>query len=507
MASLRGVPAGVTRAGTFSAPIRFRGVPDLPDKAWYLILFGLALVMGVVAGINPKYAIAGAFGLAFVAVVLVNLTVGLCLFTFLSFLELLLVTEDRSFSFLKVAGFLLLFSWVMTVATRNDKDTNFIQAFPKFTYILLLFLALALVSSYWAEAPGRAIDTSWRYLQNMLLFLIVYTAIRERHHVTWLAWSWLAGATCATVPAIMNPPTYEDDLTVRISGTIGDPNELAALLVAGTAFAVVMSVVSKKNPPARVAAIAAVFLFLFGIFYTVSRGGLIALCVAAVAACLMTGRYRLQATIVAVLTSLFVVIYFASFAGVDARDRVTTVEGGSGRTDIWKVGWRMVEDKPLLGVGSGNFNVSSIHYLLVSPGAIERDEFIIDTPKVAHNSYLQVLAELGVVGLTLFLSIIGFSIVCSLRAARWFGRAGDLPMEIVARGAIIALVGILAADFFITEQYGKQLWLLLGLGPALYGVARRTYPDAAEPDEKNNERPPARSLRPVPARPAGTLGR
>ena len=504
MATLRGVPAGVMRSATFSPPIRWRS-PDLPDKAWYLILFGLALMMGVLAGINPKYAIAGAFGLAFVGVVMVNLTIGLCLFTFLSFLELLLVSEDRSFSFLKVAGFLLLFSWVAAISTRNDKDTNFVQAFPKFTYVLIVFLGLALISSYWAEAPGRAIDTSWRYLQNMLLFLIVYTAIRERKHVTWLAWSWVAGATFATVPAILNPPTYEDDLTVRISGTIGDPNELAALLVAGTAFAIVLSVISKDNPPARLAALGATFLFLFGIFYTVSRGGLIALCVAGIAACLMSGRYRVQATIVAVLTSLFVVIYFASFAGVDARDRVTTVEGGSGRTDIWKIGWRMVEDKPILGIGSGNFNVSSIHYLLVSPGAIERDEFIIDTPKVAHNTYLQVLAELGIVGLTLFLSIIGFSMTCALRAARWFGRAGDLPMEIVARGAIIALVGILAADFFITEQYGKQLWLLLGLGPALYGVARRTYPpdEAGKPEERQQ---PAPQLRPVPA-PAALRGR
>jgi F0F1-type ATP synthase assembly protein I len=67
-------------------------------------------------------------------------------------------------------------------------------------------------------------------------------------------------------------------------------------------------------------------------------------------------------------------------------------------------------------------------------------------------------------------------------------------MEIVARAMVVALVGILAADFFITEQYGKQLWLLLGLGPALLGVARRTYPAAQE------ERKPARKLRAVPRR-------
>ena len=99
--------------------------------------------------------------------------------------------------------------------------------------------------------PGRAIDTTSRYFQNMILFLIVYTAIRERKHAIWLAWAWLLGATVATVPAMLNPPTYEDDLTVRISGTIGDPNELAALLVAGMAFAGILAVTTKEAAAAR----------------------------------------------------------------------------------------------------------------------------------------------------------------------------------------------------------------------------------------------------------------
>ena len=62
---------------------------------------------------------------------------------------------------------------------------------------------------------------------------------------------------------------------------------------------------------------------------------------------------------------------------------------------------------------------------------------------------------------------------------------------------MIALVGILAADFFITEQYGKQLWLLLGLGPALLGVARRTYPGRPEPGDDGSRK---RKLRAVPTR-------
>ena len=495
MASLRGLPAGVLRGA--SGPLwRFRA-PDLPAAAWYAALLVLAILMGVAAGYNPKYAMAGAFGLAFVAVVLVDVTFGLCAFTFLSFLELLLVTEDKSFSFLKVAGFLLMVSWLAHISTRRNKSESFVAQHPQFTFILVLFLGWALLSASWAEDPGRAVDTTSRYFQNMILFLIVYTAVRERKHAIWLAWAWLLGATIATVPAMLNPPTYEDDLTVRISGTIGDPNELAALLVAGMAFAGILAVTTKEAA-LRVAAGSAVVLFLAGIIYTVSRGGLLALFVALIAACLLAGRWRGRTLVVTALGLMTMVIYFASFAGLDARDRVTTVEGGSGRTDIWKVGWRMFEDEPIHGIGSGNFVVSSIHYLL-RPGVLERDEFIVDTPKVAHNTYLHILAELGLVGFFLFMTIIGFAVNCALQAARWFRRAGDHHMELFARGAIVALVGILAADFFISEQFGKQLWLLLGLGPALYGVARRTYPQAKHQAQPQQRPDVSRALRPVPA--------
>jgi putative inorganic carbon (HCO3(-)) transporter len=492
MATLRGLPAGVLRGA--AGPLWRLRAPDLPAVAWYLILVGLAVAMGVAAGYNPKYALAGTFGLAFVAIVLVDVTLGLFAFTFLSFLELLLVTEDKSFSFLKVAGFLLMVSWLAHISTRRVRDESFVSQHPNFTFVLVLFLSWAVLSASWAEVPGQALDTSSRYFQNMILFLIVYTAVRQRKHATWVAWAWVAGATVATVPAMLSPPTYEDDLTVRISGTIGDPNELAALLVAGTVFAGVLAAITKKAA-LRVAAGSAVVLFLAGIVYTVSRGGLVALFVALIAACLLAGRWRGRTLVVVALGLMAMVVYFASFAGLDARDRVTTVEGGSGRADIWKVGWRMVEDKPIRGIGSGNFPISSIHYLL-EPGVLQRDEFIIDTPKVAHNTYLQILAELGIVGLTLFLAIIGFAVSCALKAARWFGRHGDTQMELVARGMVVALVGILAADFFISEQFGKQLWLLLGLGPALYGVARRTYPEAKKVSQHPDplRAPPLRSV-------------
>jgi putative inorganic carbon (HCO3(-)) transporter len=130
-----------------------------------------------------------------------------------------------------------------------------------------------------------------------------------------------------------------------------------------------------------------------------------------------------------------------------------------------------VEAHPFRGVGSGNFQLSSGHYLLQRPGAVKYD-FFIDKPKVAHNTYLHVLAELGFVGLALFLAIIGFALTCAFRAAQMFTKAGDRDMELLARGLLLAMIGLLSADFFISAQYSKQLWLLLGLGPAMLAIAK-----------------------------------
>ena len=45
-------------------------------------------------------------------------------------------------------------------------------------------------------------------------------------------------------------------------------------------------------------------------------------------------------------------------------------------------------------------------------------------------------------------------------------------MEILGRGVLIGTIGMLAAYVFITAQYEKQLWLLLGICAALSTLAR-----------------------------------
>lgn len=440
-----------------------------PATPWYLGMAVGAVGLGTLAGMDPRLAVAAALGLAFVMVVMASIAVGLCVFVVLAFLDLLPGLGGGLLSVVKLAGALLALGWLAYVSTRGERAIAFPAAHPAVTYVMVLFLLWVGLSSIWAENPGNARTDFTRYALNFILFLIVFTAARGRREVGWILGTFVGATIVAAAYGIVTNPDPEAE---RLASTLLDPNELAALMVAGLVLGAALAAVPRGSPGWRLLAGAGALLCAIGVCLTVSRGGLVALGVVLLASLFFAGRWRRLAAPAVLLIGLLAVFYFAEVAPPEARERVTTLEGGTGRIDIWTVGWRMVEANPVRGVGAGNFQVSSVHYLL-EPGTIRRSDFIVDTPKVAHNIYLQVLVDLGVVGLVLFLAVIGFSLWATWRAARLFMRQGDERMELMARGLLLALLGILAADFFLSDNFNKHLWLLLGMGPALLAVASR----------------------------------
>ena len=441
---------------------------ELPTRLLGAGLLGSALLMGVLAGVNPALAVGLTVGLVLLVIAMANLTAGICLLAFLTFLDTILPADaEGTLSVSKLVGLVLVLSWfaLITAGERERREQIFTP--PAFVFLLILFVAWAAVSAVWAEDSGAAIDATTRYLPNAMLFLIVFAGVRTREQLLWVVGSLVMGAVVAAVYGMVAGPPPDDPGRVAI----GNANETAASLVAGGTLAAALVFALRGKPVLRLLTTIAVPLCVFAVFLTLSRGGLVALGASLIAAIVVAGRRRGVVLGVAAAAVLATVIYFGAFAPAEARDRILELEGGTGRTDIWTVGWRMVEDQPLRGVGAGNFPVASIHYLL-EPGALMRTDFIVDNPKVAHNTYLNVLAELGVVGLALFLAIIAFPLWWAARAVGLAARAGDRELEVLARAMVVVIVGLLAADFFGSRQYSKQLWLLLGLCPVLLQISR-----------------------------------
>jgi O-antigen ligase len=138
----------------------------------------------------------------------------------------------------------------------------------------------------------------------------------------------------------------------------------------------------------------------------------------------------------------------------------------------------MWEDQPVTGVGLNNFVVHSADYVR-EPGTLENTELVVERPHVPHNTYLQVLAEAGVVGLVLFTLFCAGCLRAAIMAAREFEGRGEWGLGTLTRGIIVATASILAASMFLSAATDKRLWLLLALGPVMLGLARRAAPSQA----------------------------
>jgi O-antigen ligase len=430
-----------------------------------------ALAIGVLAGLDPRFAIAGAVGLAFIFIVAADLTVGLALFMFLAFVEGIASGAAGVDDLMKVFGVLLALSWLATLAFRPQSRNIFLTTYPGAALLLAGFMTWAAVSLVWGESLGAGLEALMRYGLNAALLLIAYTALSDKRRVLWVVCAFVLGATVNAIYGIAFPADPDGSALARASGGAGTPHEFATMLAAGMVFAGVLAVV--KGFPGRVRTLGFVMvpLGLAGIALSLSRAGLVALACAVMAAVVLGGRWRGKALALALLLVTPLAGYYALFSGEAARERILTVGDGTGRTTLWQVGWRIFEDNPIMGVGVGNYKENVIHYV-VQPGALLRNDLVVDKSLIPHNVYLHIGAELGVIGLALFVGLVAFAFFAALGAARGFARSGDVGMELFARACAVILVMLSVGNFFSSQQFNKQFWFVMALAPALLTLSR-----------------------------------
>ncbi|HTB70443.1 MAG TPA: O-antigen ligase family protein [Solirubrobacteraceae bacterium] len=429
-----------------------------------------AAVLGVLAAIQPLIGLTVAAGIVLAYVIFNDLAVGFGVLAFLSFLATL--PTSSALSPAKAVGLLIAIAWIARFTTSGSAQRDFFARHSMLTWVLISFFAWAGLTLLWARSPSASFTALTRYAPNILLIPIGYTAVRSRRDLKLVLGAIVLGAIVAAGYGVVSPPSSTAiEEGYRASGTVGDPNQLAAYLLIGLTLGAGLLIGRRNGIGVRTLAAIGIPLCVAGIFMSLSRGGLIALAATLLAATVFAGRWRVPAIAALLVVVLGGLLYFTQIASLPARERVTTSNGGSGRSDIWKLGLRMVRAHPVTGVGVGNFPIVSPDYAL-QPGVLARADLIFSTaPKITHNTYLEIMSETGVTGFLLFMAILCACLWCALRAARTWAARGDPTMEALARGVFLGLIGMLVADFFISEMYGKLLWVMLAMGPALYGLA------------------------------------
>lgn len=182
---------------------------------------------------------------------------------------------------------------------------------------------------------------------------------------------------------------------------------------------------------------------------TYSRGGWLGFLTAGVLAGMyfVPGRKKL-----AVLAAIFLfVCTVLVFPDLRQRFLCSFHNGGdSGRFDIWEAALRMFWKHPFVGIGTGTF----MQYLGQYSNNTLQEMY-------AHNCYLQVLAEAGILGFLSFLWFLGEWL------QRVFNYIKRKSKDYIFVGLSLGLCGFLVHAFFDTQMSSLRLsalfWVLAGL--------------------------------------------
>ena len=261
----------------------------LEHRNLVLVAFGVAisLVVGVAAGIQPRYGVAATLGLAFAAAVLANLTLGVVLFTLLSFLDVV-NAGGGAVSFIKLAGLIVFLSWFAAQSMRSRSPgatRSLLASAPVLSAAVVAFVAWSAMSVAWAVSSGTAFSSTYRFMcPHVLLFPIVFAAIPRREHFVWIVAAFVLGATISAVIGLLQSGG------ARLAGGIGDFDGEAALLVTALALDIGLIAVLPRGSALRPLAAVAALIMGIGLIDTGSRGGIVALAAVLVAAVLLGGH-------------------------------------------------------------------------------------------------------------------------------------------------------------------------------------------------------------------------
>ncbi len=463
-------------------------MPRLPGRPFdrstvlsaLLMLFGFATVY--VAVHRPLLVVEGVFGAVFLLIATRWPVAALGIFFALTFLSDLLVQIAGGFNggvlAAKGAGGVLVVVWVYRmIAGQGRMEITF--PVRLFGLVAAALVVWSLSSGLWAADPHSAVSSAARLAQGPLLMLVIVSFVQAGPALTNLCYVYVFGAALSAVAGLAG---LIHSASPRLAGGVGDPNFTAAVLVSAVALSLFMALAPARSRVYRVAMLVTSVICLVAVFLTQSRGGVVALGVVFVLAVVFAGRARAQILGMTLVVASVAAIYLVLLAPPHAFSRLGDLRsgGGTGRTDLWSIALQVFERHPVRGVGLENFEVVSPIYAVTTDTDLPRADVVVTQGAPTHNTYLQILAELGIVGEVLFLGVLAVVLEATRRGVGLFRKRGEGALELVGRGLFVGAVGMLTAFFFLSAQYEKELWITLGLLLAFANLARLLPARSAE---------------------------
>jgi len=360
------------------------------------------------------------------------------------------------------------FLFVLAVLRDPRAESAFLRM-PRLGLALCGYLAASLVGFVLASDTTTALPVMRSLVTGVLLFYAIASLVHERRQVGWVLMGIAASAVMVSGLAVYQYLTGNvsvgfitdtGELVGRATAGFGSPNPLAGFLLILVPFTLAGAL---AYPRVRVPCLLGLVIALLGIYVSFSRGAVLAL---AFVPLVFLGTRRAL-----VVAPLLLVVLAAAAPGL-ARERFgsLTAQGSevATRADFWRTAENIWAAHPVLGVGLGGF--PEAYATSRVPGKSYLPSSLFEPPPHAHNLFLNLLAEQGLLGLVAFLILaVAAARACSkLRrdGRAWLAALGSAGLALLVAGGLHNVF-----DMTLLEQPGIFFWALLGLISAATRIA------------------------------------
>ncbi|UTZ25357.1 hypothetical protein HB761_00515 [Vibrio campbellii] len=332
---------------------------------------------------------------------------------------------------------------------------------PSLTW-LFIFWALVIIGIVFSPGRGIAmaefINSYWKIIVMTLAVTWIITTPKQ---LAQMSKAIMVAGLLVGLVALYNASNGIDLVEgTRVSigrsfgSMLGDPNDLALVLLFPLAFTVSQLVEKRSSIWIRGFALLTCLILFLSIIETQSRGGLLgALSVFGY----FTSKHIRYKTLVLILTVVAAISLYV-VAGIDGRASGGAAEAGidasaMGRLYAWEAAFKMALDNPLTGVGLDNFYYNYFFYSSHWDGMNH----------AVHSTWFGVLAETGFIGLIVFVTLIVSLIKTSLRSISLLRKHSDITLSVGANAVLSGLIGTIVSGTFLTQGFVWPIYILAAL--------------------------------------------
>ena len=348
---------------------------------------------------------------------------------------------------------LLLLIWVLQKIYYRE---NLIIPEKSLFFLIIFYIGLNFISALFSEYYLNGIFITMRITVFFMVVFVFYDWLQTKKRISTVIYTIITIGVVSSLFVIVDffksGVIFDKMELVRYGGIFTGVNALGLVLAIGIPFVLHYMIIYRQHKKGM-KYLLFFLLMTFTLFLTFSRSAWLAF---GICALIITFYHKETRPIIITTITVFIGIILFSENIREFAVYLLRIESSlSGREFLWKGAIEMIKDYPVIGVGPGAIENYIIQYSGVGIHSWWAEQLFFARNN-AHNFYLTMGAELGMLGILVAVSIVGLFFIHFFRTKLIVFEYREKSLLITC-GAIV--MGLFGRSFFEGNALLTNGWL------------------------------------------------